>query len=239
MTKTRWFLSLLILLGVCSTGQATDRTVKMPDGTININEVLVSSSNFDFSMDRDEIDRLSFQLVYSSANPSHIWVYGTAMKSSGIMTSTNNFVQGYPLLLGLSSSTMPSELTENATYYASRVTATSFCLSTNSIDAFADHCVPFTPADAVQVKLTPIPSSGTYSFAFYKSDDGTNWYSLFNSSHGAVSSIVVENPFTTNSVFWDLGDITFKWFRMYFGSGTFGGMNVKLYLYGKRFRVKN
>lgn len=148
----------------------------------------------------------------------------TATNGAGLTTALPVLYTGSPAVGGLSS---------GSTYYAVPVSGNSFMLAKYSTSAVAGNTdlvvvtSTSTQASADTYTLAPLGISGTPSFKWQASNDGTNWSDL------AVSSVTISSysgqPFNT---IWAFGYIGTQLLRLNVVAPTTGGLALKVTLIG-------
>ena len=150
------------------------------------------------------------------------------MTTDQITVANHGFSTGTPLLLTTTAGTAPTGLTTGTTYYAIVKDLSTLQLAATSTGAVAGLAINITAQTANgggTFTLTPTPFAGTYSLAWWGSNDDTNWFSLSN-----ATGVTYSTPGTTE---WD-GPIYFRWLRCAITAGTGGGLNIQIIGNGKR-----
>jgi hypothetical protein len=168
---------------------------------------------------------------------------GTAsavLTASGALNVTKHgFTTALPVLFKVTTGTGPQDLVANATYYVVYVDANDFKLATTSAKAKAGtadvRLSTQTTTGGGSFSLSPLAISGTPSWKWQYSNDGTNWNDLTTTSGGvAVSSVTFSSPYNDASSAWDLGSINFQYIRLNVVGPTQGGIKLKAVINGRR-----
>lgn len=203
-------------------------------------------------------------VVYATATTVGVHNYSTAFSSGGAtwlypifqggvasdislagdtISKTNTYSVGLPVLLTkTAASTAPAPLAANVTYYVTSPTPTSFKLANASTAALAGtglNITTMTTNGGGSFTLTPSKSSGSPILKLQKSNDNTNWYDLTISTTpgqtlATVCSVTFATPYTASSRFWDIGKVYWRYLRFSFTKGTWGNVNVKLAISGRK-----
>jgi hypothetical protein len=145
-----------------------------------------------------------------------------------ITVANHGYSTGTPLLLTTTAGTAPTGLTTGTTYYAIVKDLNTLQLSNTSTGSVAGLNINMTAqtvAGGGTFTLTPTPFAGTYSLAWWGSNDDTNWFSLSNATGVTYSS--------PGTISWD-GPIYFLWLRCAVTAGTGGGLKLQIIGNGKR-----
>lgn len=184
-----------------------------------------------------------------SSSQTALKPFAFAMKggtASAVVTGTGSlsiakhgFTLALPVLFTKSAGTAPQDLVANTTYYVTNQTANSFQLATTSAKAQAGtadiRLSTQTATGGGSFTLTPLTISGTPSWKWQYSNDGTNWNDLTTSSTGvSVSSVTFASPYTAVTTGWDIGGINFQYIRLNVVGPTAGGVKLKAVISGRR-----
>lgn len=118
-----------------------------------------------------------------------------------------------------------SGLTNQTTYYAYRIDADNFKLATSTTNAVAGTGIVLASTSTAgphTYTLAPLAITGTFSFKWQASDDGTNWTDM------SVSSVTFPSPYTAGSTLWDFGAVGHRYVRVNVAAGTTGAMNLQV-----------
>lgn len=153
--------------------------------------------------------------------------------NSSIRIPSHGISTGFAVLFStVSNSVAPTGLTNQTTYYAIVVDANNIKLATSSANALAGTAVSITgqvAAGGGSFSLTPLAFSGTASFKWQSSNDGTNFYDL------PLDPVAIVSTTTATNVMWD-GPINYRYLRFNFTGPTTGGVNIKVKGNGKGFQ---
>jgi hypothetical protein len=150
--------------------------------------------------------------------------------SADTITATNHrFTTALPVLFTASAGTPPTGLTANTTYYVVKVNNNDFKLSATSTGAVAGASVNITALTGEGTfSLATLAYTGTASWAWEGSNDGTNFNQL------AISSITYSSPSGTTSTIWDFGRLNFRYLRLAVIAPTTGGLRLAVTVNGKK-----
>lgn len=141
-------------------------------------------------------------------------------------TTAHGISTGCPLLFATVTGTAPTGLTTGTTYFAIVTSPVKFKLASSSANALAGTAVNITAlTGGGTFTFTPTAFAGTWSFKWQASNDNANWFD--------ISSYPTVTYSTPNNSMWD-GPINVHYLRLNFTAGTGGGMNMKVYGFGKR-----
>jgi hypothetical protein len=190
------------------------------------------TTNASIDLNNIMVNGVSVEVIYSSYVASAVTVNQNSVNSgTDRIYSSNTYPIGLPVLLTLNSGTIPTGLTANATYYATADNA-SIGLSSSSALAVAETLVGISTAPTCSITLTPIVLTGTPTIKLKASNDGVNFSDLYIGTDQCIVSFV--SPYTSGSGMWDIGDTYFKYLRITYTTGTWGGVNLIAILNGIR-----
>lgn len=138
---------------------------------------------------------------------------------------------GAPVLLRKSAGTVPSPLTAETTYYALPTQANYVRLSTTSADAQAGTYINLlSQTGSGAFSLIPLAITGTPSFKFQVSNDGSNFSDFTTSVYGVSLSSVTLTSYTAGgaSTVWDFGPLNYKTLRCKVIAPTTGAIDLKI-----------
>jgi hypothetical protein len=119
------------------------------------------------------------------------------------------------------------------TYYVIPVSANYLGLATSKANAQASSYVTVTgtsaPTTAHTFTLTPLPITGTPSFSWQASNDGSVWTTLASPPSVSVGSYVY--PSTSTVV--DMGTTDYGYIRLNVVAPTAGGLSLKVNMSGR------
>lgn len=191
-----------------------------------------------------------FNYMTAISSPAASWFYATFQGgtdsdisvANDTLAEVNTYPNGLALLFVKTAGTVPTGLTDKATYYVSNRIPASFKLSNTSTGSAADLYVNITATTTTgggTFVLTPIKNTGTHNFKFQKSNDGSNWYDVVIATAANANpftlSANVATPYTASQKFWDIGPVYFRYLRFLFTKGTFGNVNIAVSLSGKKY----
>lgn len=161
------------------------------------------------------------------------FIAGTAsaysLNGTQITATAHGLTLALPVLYSTSGFAL-SGLTNQTTYYAIPVDANTFGLSLTSTGAVAGSYITLASSSTAgphTFTVAPLAITGTASFKWQSSNDGTNFFDLPN-----ATSVTFGSPYTAATTIWD-GTINFKWLRFNFTAPTTGAMNVVVTGQGK------
>lgn len=152
------------------------------------------------------------------------------LTANTITVANNHLTTALPVLYTKSAGTSPTPLVAGTTYYPVIVNANAFQLSDTSTGAIAGLPLDITAQTAAgggSFLLTPLAISGTPSFKWQESNDGTNFVDV------GVSSVTFSSPYTAATTFWDFGQVNMRWLRLKFTGPTTGGVAIAVKPNGK------
>lgn len=144
-----------------------------------------------------------------------------------ITTSAGHGIStGAPLLFNTVTGTAPTGLTTATTYYAIVTANNKFKLATSSANSLAGTAVDITALTGSGTFTAALTAySGTYSFKFQASNDGTNWSDI------SGATVTYSAPGSTLT---EITLVTYKWLRLNFTTGAGGGLNLRVAAFGRR-----
>lgn len=177
-----------------------------------------------------------YNFTLASSTPTALSVSGAHMTggttpadtlgSAAINVPSHGFTTALPVLLTTGGGTIGG-LSNNTTYYAIPVTADSLKLATTSTAAVLGNGVVVTSTStqltAHTFTMTPLAITGTPSFKWQVSNDGSSWVDL------AVDSVTVSsysNP--PASTLWSFGYIGTRYLRLNVIAPTTGGLYLNV-----------
>lgn len=139
------------------------------------------------------------------------FAYGT-----GVITASNHqLTTGLPVVYSTGSNVTISPLVSGTTYYVAPITSSTFGLATTSTGAIAGSYVTFTSSSPSTTTHTftvrTSTFTGTASFKYQASNDGTNWTDLTTPGASMTQATYV-NPSTSTIV--DLGNVNYGYIRV-------------------------
>lgn len=146
---------------------------------------------------------------------------------------------GLPVLLSTAAVPQIGGLTLGTTYFVIPVDYNSFKLSATSTGAIAGLAITITstqtPTTANTYTLRPLAISGTPSFKWQVSNDGTSWQDFTTTSSGVAVSSVTILSYTAGgaSTSWDFGNFGYSYLRLAVIGPTTGGLNLYVGMNGK------
>lgn len=150
---------------------------------------------------------------------------GVDLTNDILTISTHGLTTGFPVWPSATSGTLPTGLTSGTTYFIIKNTGSSVKLATSQANALAGTAVDMTAVTSNGAfKLNPTAFTGAWGFDWQSSNDGVNWFTLPN-----ISSVTYASPDNTMMD----GEINYRYLRIRFNAGTFGGMNFKVIGNGK------
>lgn len=161
---------------------------------------------------------------FTGGGPSNI-----DLAANTITVAGNALTTGRPVLYTKSAGTDPTPLAAGTTYYPIVVTAGSaFQLSYTSTGALAGLPIDLTAAaTGGTFALTPLALTGSPSFKWQLSNDGSNFIDI------NVSSVTFSSPYTSTSTYWDFGQVNMRYLRLKFTGPTTGGVSLSVKPNGK------
>jgi len=238
-------IALALFIGMASGLSAAT----MRSAIVRISDEQISySKNYTYNLDNNVSDSASVQVVYSSQAISAVTFNASSITlASGLINQPNSFILGLPVLLSTTTgATMPTGLTNKATYYITGMTSTEFQFALTSTGAVAGLGLTYVSSGTVTATVTPISILGTFVFKLQGSNDGTTFSDLYISSMSSSVSFQSVNsslcsgsfatPFTASSIMWDLGAVSFSYLRLAFTTGTWGVINLNSYARIKSFK---
>lgn len=127
-----------------------------------------------------------------------------------------------------------SGLTNQTTYYAYRVDADNYKLSTSTTNAVAGTGIVLASTSTAGPHtwtLTPLAMAGTFGFQWQTSDDNVTWTNVPLSV--SISSVSFATPFTAGSASWNFGAVGHRYLRVAETQGTSGGMVLTVSVTGR------
>jgi len=151
--------------------------------------------------------------------------------NSPILSVANGFTSLDPNAAGMvglpvlyTATTALGGLTTATTYFVIPVSRTQFELALTSTGAVAGTYITITSSSAQTTAhtrtLTPLALTGTTTFAWQSSDDGTNWFSVGTSSAVPASGFIAGG----NSVAIDWGAFNYSYLKLNVTAPTAGGV---------------
>jgi hypothetical protein len=140
----------------------------------------------------------------------------------------NGYGKALAVRFDTSVGTAPGGLVTHTTYYALPSDASNTYLARTSTDAIAGTYINITTTTITgggTFTLTTVPFSGTPTFKWQYSNDGTNFFDY------SGSSFTWSSAGTTG---WDFGDMNYRYLRLKYTAGTFGGLNLQVIGNGKK-----
>jgi len=202
--------------------------------------------NIDVHLNAIKVNKLSFQIIYSSvvADTSRIVNADntTVSATTDFITSTNVYVNGLAIFCELVSGTIANGLTDKATYYVTARSDTGFSISTTAAKSGIGDKVDINVSTTGAYTFTPLAISGTFNFKLQGSNDGTNFSDLYvssstggNSFNGLDHTSPCSKDFTSTAgtTIWSLGEVFFSHLRFTITRGTWGAVNIKAILAGR------
>lgn len=173
-----------------------------------------------------------------SSNSSNLTVGGMTSGASTpidlptdtISFTSQNFTTALPVLLTLNTGTIPTGLTNNATYYPIIYSPTQIQLATTSALALAGTPVNITAQTSTgggSYTLTPLGITGIASYKWQQSNDASNWFDM------NVTSVTFATPYTSTTTFWDMGAVNAGYVRLNITGPTQGGIVLRVKGNGK------
>lgn len=151
----------------------------------------------------------------------------TISSTTDRLTLTNHKLKtGCGVYLSTGGATAPSGLANGTTYYPIIIDGNTVKLATTKANASAGTAIDITGegTQGTTYTLNKIGLSGTPSFMWQVSNDGTNFVTYTpTSSNVTVSSVTFSAAGSTG---WDFGNIAYKILRLKYLSPTFGGMDL-------------
>lgn len=143
-----------------------------------------------------------------------------------IYQANHGYTTGLKLLYTKTSGTSPSNLVAGTTYFAIRQSNDYYKVATTANLAVAGTAVDIsTVTGGGTFVMTPLAFSGTPSFKWQASNDGTNYTDL------SVSSVTYS---ADGNAIWDFDTYNYKWLRLNFVGPTNGGLAITATLNGKK-----
>lgn len=159
----------------------------------------------------------------------------TISSTTDRLTLTNHKLKtGCGVYLSTGGATAPSGLTNGTTYYPIVIDGNTVKLASTKANASAGTAVDLT-GEGVQgttYTLNKIGMSGTPSFKWQASNDGTNFVDYATTSGNVTVSSVTWSA--AGSTGWDFGPVGYKIIRLKYVSPTFGGIDITGRGNGKR-----
>lgn len=132
-----------------------------------------------------------------------------------------------------------SGLSNATTYYVIPMDANTIRLASSSANAQAGTAITLasssTPTTAHTYTLAPLAISGTPSFKWQVSNDGSLWQDFTTTSAGVSVSSVTVSAYTAGgaSTSWDFGNFGYSYIRLAVLAPTQGGLNLLVTMNGK------
>jgi len=204
---------------------------------------LAYNQTYAFQTNNAHIDSLSFQCVYTSATlPTTTFTGAMLTANSSVIAATNSYTTanayqgqkgaiGFQVLFSTNgAASAPSPLINQTTYYVIPVDVNDFKLATTSTGAVAGTAIVLTSTGtAGAYKLTPLAITGTPSFKWQVSNDGTTWNDLTATPYNVAISSITMSAYTFGgaSTVWDFGPFNYVWVRLNVIAPTAGGIQLK------------
>lgn len=158
---------------------------------------------------------------------------------SNAIYKPTNWGAGQAVLFTQTSGSFAS-LTNNATYYASNITPTSFSLVDTATGAIAGLKLTLstqTQAGNGTFALTPLAITGTFSLVFQESNDGVNYHQMVVTIGTTTTNaaFTYATPFPQTSNLLKFGDLYTRYIRFLFSApaANRGGVNTNIIIRGK------
>ena len=169
--------------------------------------------------------RMGASVTYSSITVSNVAFSTNAitMNSANIAITAHGLTLGLDVLLRATSGTVPGPLVAETTYYAINSTVDIVQLATTSAQAIARDpivLVSSTTTGTQTYTLIPLAYTGTPSFKWQSSNNGSDWADV------NTSSITMSAPTFTTSM-WDFDYVSFSDYRLAIIAPTAGAMYIK------------
>lgn len=200
---------------------------------------LAYNQTYSFQTNNSRVDSLAFQCVYTSATvPTTTFTDSMITLNSAVVSATNTYTSldssqtgmiGFQVLY-TSSTISPSPLVNQTTYYVIPVDRSSFKLATTLNNAKAGTGIVITSSGTAHTyTLAPLAITGTPSFKWQVSNDGTNFNDYTANSYNVTVSSVTMLSYTLGgaSTVWDFGPFDFTWIRLNAIAPTQGGIQLK------------
>lgn len=208
-----------------------------------VNEsALAYNKAFGIALNQTSIDLLAFQTIASSATVASTTVGFAAIgKNGSVIVGTNTFTTALPVLY-TNTGTAIGGLTTGTTYYTALVNGAppglqkAFFVATTSTGAQAGSYVTFTSSSSAGTyRFAPLTISGTPSYRWQVSNDGSNWMDFLQTSEGvSVSSRTLSAYVSTGTIdTWDFGNVGYAFIRLNVVAPTTGGLNLVVSANGK------
>ena len=229
MKRFLFAVLMLVVFGVPSWA-----TVVYDQDLVNVSTS--TDASFAISCYSKNIDKLSFQAVYSSVTFVGVSVTTSNINTTtDVITTTQAFSTGFSVFV-TSAAFTGGGLANGTTYFAIYKSATGIQLATTKALAIAGTAIDLTTGTVAGAYsgsfiLTPINISAAspFSFKWQTSNEvvPTNWTDL------SVTSITISGTTGQTTAIWDFATYTYRNIRAVLTSGTFGAINLKLRGYGK------
>jgi hypothetical protein len=222
------FTLAIVLLGVHTTLYAdqvvyTDYLVNEPS--------LAYSKNFTLDLNDKRIDTVAFQVNYASASISSMTFTGSAISSGSYILTipTHSLTTAFAVRFTTNSGIPLRPLVNQTTYYVNYITSNTLALVDTSTGAINNLYIKITTnaLSSTQFGLIPVPFSGTPSFKWQASNDGTNFFNL------PVTSFTAPSPLTPGTTNWTFAPAVNRYYRVNYTSATAGGFNLQILGNGK------
>ena len=198
-------------------------------GTLADETALAYSANYDVSPNLYGGNRVSAVVVYTSATLATVAFSSqsyTDAASSQITATAHGLYTAVPVLFRVLTGAAPTALTGETTYYAIRTSADIVELATTSVKAQAlDPIILGAKSATGTYSLIPLAITGTPSFKWMASNDGTNWADV-NTSSITMSAYTAGGAVSA----WDFEWFNFANLRLAVTGPTTGGIYLKAVL---------
>jgi len=200
---------------------------------------LAYSTTYAFQTNNAHVDTLAMQCVYTSAtivttnfSDSNITLNSAVISATNTFTSldpTQTGMIALPVLYSSSTQTV-SPLVNQTTYYVIPVDRSSFKLALTSTGAIAGVGIVITSSNTARTyTLAPLAITGTPSFKWQVSNNGTNYNDLTTTPYNVAISSVTMLSYTLGGAasMWDFGPFDYTWIRLNVIGPTTGGIQLK------------
>jgi len=179
----------------------------------------------------------ALRLNGSASNNSDIFLNGSESNvdlTTDLITVTGHgFGTGVAILYSTTALTGITGLVNQTTYYIIRNDYDRIQLASSLTNAIAGTEINMSAqTGGGTYTLTPIGISGTFTSKLQGGNDGTNFSDLYIDLNQC--SISFASPFTASFIVWDLGQVYFKFLRLVHTTGTWGCINLRGLVNGKK-----
>jgi hypothetical protein len=146
-----------------------------------------------------------------------------------ITIPSNGFSLGLPVLYSTSGAVGITGLTNQTTYYVVPIDTNNFKLASSQANALAGTVISLaslSTAGPHTYTLTPTPITGTPTFQWQESNDGSTFVST-----GSTTSFA--SPYTSTTTFQDFGAINPVYVRLKVVGPTAGAIRIRCIVNGK------